>query len=48
MSEKFTLGETNSQPMLTTEEKNLAEMVNVGGEISVEDKEIVHVDETEG
>ena len=34
---KFTLWETNHQPMLTTKEKNLPEMVNMGGEISAED-----------
>ena len=33
---KFTLGETNCQPMLTTEEENLAEIVDVGGEILAE------------
>ena len=34
---KFTLGEANGQPMLTTEEKNFTEMVYVGGEILAED-----------
>ena len=43
----FTLGEANGQPMLTTQEKNFTEMVYVGGEILAEDKDIVHVDETE-
>ena len=45
---KFTLGEANCQPLLTTEEKNLAEMVNVGGEILAENKDIVQVEKTEG
>ena len=34
---KYALGKANGQPMLTTEEKNLAEMVYVGGEILAED-----------
>ena len=34
---KFTLGEANCQPMLTTEGKNFTEMVYVGGEILAED-----------
>ena len=34
---KFTLGEANGQPMLTTEEKNFTEMVYVGGETLAED-----------
>ena len=34
---KFSIGEANRQPMLTTEKKNLAEMVYVGGEILAED-----------
>ena len=34
---KFTLGEANRQPRLSTEEKNLAEMVDVEGEILAED-----------
>ena len=34
---KFTLGEANGQPMLTTEEKNFTEMIYVGGEILAED-----------
>ena len=34
---KFTLEEANHQPMLTIEEKNLAEMVDVEGEILAED-----------
>ena len=33
---KFTLGEANFQPMLTTEDKNLTEIVDVGGEIPAE------------
>ena len=34
---KFTLGKANGKSMLTTEEKNFAEMVYVGGEILAED-----------
>ena len=34
---KFTLGEANCQPMLKTEKKNLAEMVNMEGEVLGED-----------
>ena len=34
---KFTLGEANRQPILMTEEKNLAKMVDVEGEILAED-----------
>ena len=45
---KFTLGEANHQPMLTTEEKSLAEIVDVGGEILAENQYYVHVIETEG
>ena len=41
---KFTLGETNCQSMLMTEEKNLVEMVDVGGEILAENQDIVLLD----
>ena len=33
---KFTVGEANCQPMLATEEKNLVEIVDMGGEIPAE------------
>ena len=34
---KVTLGKTDGQPMLTTKEEDLAEMVYMGGEIFAED-----------
>ena len=45
---KFTLEEANHQPMLTIEEKNLTEIVDLGGEIPAENQYIVHVNKTEG
>ena len=45
---KLTLGEANCQSMLTTEKKNLVEIVDAGGEISAEIQYIIHINETEG
>ena len=45
---KLTLREANGKTMLPAEMEDLPEFVHVGGEILVEDENIIHVYKTEG
>ena len=40
---KLAFGQANSQTILTTGEKNFPEILNMRGEVSAEDEDVVHI-----